>query len=414
MTNINSSFDEILTELADGFDADIASSDRKIVRATTNKIWLILRAFSRGLYGLYQVVAALKYRFDPLYCTDEELESTMRLVGTTRMPGKVSLLTVTIWNKHTTQSKTLPIDTYNYVSANGVTFSLLVQEPIVIPANLFVKRDFFSSLGDAPYIGSYAVSDNTKITVTAKSAAVIDSSISFDCADNSRQLGKQQESLFDVRRRILTDNQRQEVMYLLEERLRAMPNVHECTILSNKTLAPIDSPYLKDDGLTYVQIMPQSVMVIMTGSPTSDFALQFLTLCPFITTIPAGVAVYGTISYESDLYTGGEFPVHYLPHRIATFDVNIQYGYASSQVTNSIVETELTELLLAFKALTSYQELITAEDFSDALSSYKNPSVRILSIDFEYDGETVSFMRFNKTQIARLGNIVFQQVPLWT
>ena len=414
MANINSSFDEILTELADSYDADIASSGRKIVRSTANKIWLMLRAFSRGLYGLYQVVAALKYRFDPLYCTDEELESTMRLVGTTRMPGKVSLLTVTIWNNHPTQSKILPADTYYYISANGITFSLLVQQAITIPANTFIKRDFFSSIADEPYTGAYEVSDNNSITITNKSQTTIDTELSFNCADNHNQLGRMEETLFEVRQRILTDNQRQEVLHILEERLRELPNIHECTILSNRTLDTIDSPYLKDDNVTYVPILPQSVMIIMTGSPTSDFALQFLTLCPFITTIPSGVADYGVINYESSFYDGGVFPVYYLPHKIASFDIIIQYGYASMQVSNADVEAAMIDLILDFKASTSFKELITSEDFSEALSAYKNPSVRILSITFDYDGEIVSYMRFNKTQIARLNNITFQPVPLWS
>lgn len=414
MADINSSLDEILTELGDSYDADIAASGRKITRSTANKIWLQLRAFSRGLYSVYQVVASLRYRFDPLYCTDDELESTMRLVGTTRIAGKTSLLTVTIWNEHDTTEKILPIDTYYFVSANGVEFSLLVQEAITVQPNSFMKRDFYSSLGGEPYIGSFSVSENTGITITNKSGVAIDDNFTFDCADNSTQLGRAEESLFEVRQRILTDNQRQEVLHILEERLRSLPNIHECTIMSNKGLTPIDSDYMQDDGVTPVQIMPQSIMVIMTGSPTSDFALQVLTLCPFITVPPVGVAVYGTVFYESDIYYGGMFPVYYLPHRIATFDVIIQYGYASSQVSNVDVESDMTDLILDFRANTKFIEIISAEDFSDALSSYQNPSVKILSISFDYESTIVSYMRFSKTQIARLDNIIFQQVQLWS
>jgi len=414
MANINSSLDEILVELGDSFDEDIASSNRKIVRSTANKIWLMLRAFSRGLYGLYQVVAALRYRFDPLYCTDDELESTMRITGTNRRPGKVSLLTVTIWNNHPTLEKVLPIDTYYYASANGIVFMLLVQEPIVIQPNSFMKSDFFSSLGGNFYIGSYPVSDNKNITITNLSNTPIDPDLSFDCSDNLNQLGRDEETLFEARQRILTDNQRQEVLHILEERLSELPNIHECTIVGNNSLVPVESSYLNDDELTYVEIMPQSVLVIMTGSPTEEFARQFLTLCPFITTPSLGVADRGVCYYESSIYLDGHFPVHYIPHRIEYFDIIIQYGYSSRQVSSSTVEADLATLILDFKASTKFKEIISTEDFMRVLSAYQNPSVRILSINFTYKGSTVSYMKFDKTQIARLGEIGFQQVSLWT
>ena len=414
MADINSSLDEILTELGDTFDADIAASQRKIVRSTANKIWLMLRAFARGLYGVYQVVAALRYRFDPLYCTDEELESTMRITGTARRPGKASLLTVIIWNNHATEPKILLAGVYTYVSSNSITFTLDLQDNLTIPANSFMKRDFFSSLGGAPYIGSFPVSENSNITVTPADGIVIDPELSFDCEDNEAQLGYPEETLYEVRQRLLTDNQRQEILHILEERLRDLPNIYECTVIGNNGLTPISSPYLKDDGLTYVPILPQSVMVILTGSPTSDFALQFLSLCPFVTTIPEGVADYGSVYYPSDIYVDGHFPVHYLKHRIELFDIVIKYGYSSRHVATISVESALRELLLPLKASTRFKELISTEDVSALLSEYQNPSVKILSISFTYGGSTVNYIRFNKTQIARLNNISFQQVNLWT
>ncbi len=414
MADMNSSLDEILTELGDGYDADIASSGRKIVRSTANKIWLMLRAFSRGLYAVYQVIAALRYRFDPLYCTDEELESTMRITGTRRRPGKATLLTVSIWNNHVTESKTLAAGKYTYASSNGITFLLDLQEDLVIPDRSFMKRDFHSSIGGAPYIGAFPVSENSNITITSLENLTIDSYLTFSCEANDSQLGYAEETLFEVRQRILTDNQRQEVLRILEERLQELPNIHECTIIGNSGLTPVSSPYLKDDGLTYVPILPQSVMVILTGSPTSDFALQFLSLCPFVTTVPEGVSDYGTVYYDSDVYVDGAFPVHYLKHTIEQFDVVVKYGYSSRQVATISVESTLRELLLPFKASTRYKELISTEDFSKVLVTYQNPSVKILSISFVYNGQSVSYIRFNKTQIARLNNISFQQVNLWT
>ena len=412
MANINSSLDEILTELGDSFDADISVSQRKIVRSTANKVWLMLRAFSRGLYGIYQVVAALNYKFDPVYCTDAELESTMRITGTTLRPGKASLLTVTIWNNHDVSSKSLLPGVYSYLSANGITFSITIQDTIVIPHNSFVKRDFYSSSAGSPLIGIYTVSDNTKIDVYENGGAVIDSYITFDCENNETQVGYAAETLFEARKRILSDNQRQEILHILEERLQLLPNVHECTVIGNNTLAPISSPYLNDDNMTYALILPQSVMIILTGSPTSDFAEQFLALCPFITTAPEHVANYGTVYYATDIYLDGRFPVHYLPHKIASYSVVVKYGYVASQVITTAIDTLLESFLQPFKANTRYKKIISTEDFYNVLAEYQNPSVKILSVSFTYGGNTVYYMQFDKTQIARLENISFQRVSL--
>lgn len=413
MADINSSFDEILAELGDSYDEDIAVSGRKIVRSTANKIWLQLRAFSRGLYGLYQVVASLKYRFDPLYCSEDELESTMRIAGTKLKSGKVSLLTIIIWNTNIVSEKVLDPDTYYYLSVNGVTFSLVLQEELTIPANSFVKKDFYSTLGSNPYIGAFSVSANTNISISNESGETIDSELTFDCEDNETQLGYEEETLFEARKRILTDNQRQEILHILEERIQSLPNIHECTIIANNTLAPISSPYIQDDGIHYVPILPQSVLVVLTGSPTSDFALEFLSLCPFLTTIPEGVADYGTVYYASSIYLDGHFPVHYVNHRIELFDVIIKYGYAARLVSTINVEDAMEELLKNFKATTRFKDLISSEDISDALSEYQNPGVKILAITFSYKSEIVNYIKFNKTQIARLRTVSFQQVSLW-
>lgn len=413
MADINSSLDEILTELGDSFDADIASSQRKIVRSTANKIWLILRAFARGIHGLYQVVAALRYRFDPLYCTEEELESTMRITGTSLKPGKASLLTISIWNNHITETKTFPAGRYAYNSSNGIKFFLDLQEDIIIPPDSFMKRDFYSYLGDTPYIGSFAVSDNSNITVYNVDEIEIDSDFSFDCEDNESQLGYKAETLYEARQRFLTDNKRQEILHILEERLTDLPNIHECCILSNNTLAPINSPYLQDDGISYVQIMPQSVLVIVTGSPNSDFAKEFLSLCPFVSTNPTGVADKGTVYYESNIYINGHFPVHFIKHKIEYFDIIIRYGYSAKQVATVTIENIFRELLKPLKASTRYKELITVEEVSKLIAEYQNPAIRILSISFNYNGSIVSYKKFNKTQIARLNTISFQREELW-
>jgi hypothetical protein len=108
----------------------------------------------------------------------------------------------------------------------------------------------------------------------------------------------------------------------------------------------------------------------------------------------------------------GRFPIHYLPHRIANYNVIIKYGYIARQVTTAAIEQAMTKLLQTFKARTKYEDLISTEDFTDALSVYQHPAVKLLSVTFTYNGTNVDYMLFDKTQIARLNTISYQQVSL--
>ena len=413
MANLNSSFDEILTELADTFDNELAEANRKIVRSTANKLWLILRAFARGLFNLYQIVATLRTKFDPMYCSDEDLFALMRMTGTNLRQGKASLLTVVVWNKNLIEEKIFPLGVYLYSSVEGVNFRLELHEDHVIPANSFKKFDFYSCIGSNPLKGAYNVSYNTNITIQREDNQPIDIDFSFDCEDNSGKLGNTGETLFEFRKRILSDNKRQEILYILEERLKDLPNIHECSILYNPSVYPVSSPYLKDDGVNYVPIYPQTAMIILTGSPSNDFAKEFLSLCPFSTVAPEGVADYGVVYYESNIYAGGKFPIYFLKHRIENYNIIIKYGYYSRFVTPINIENALEELLLPLKSVSTYKELISTEDIFDLLSAYQNPSVKLLSIDFQYKGDLVKYIQLNKTQIAQLQTIAFQRVTLW-
>jgi len=441
MADLNSSLDEILTELGDDYDGDI--TPRRIVRSTANKIWLQLRAFARGLYGLYQVVAALRWRFDPLYCTEDELASTMRITGVTRIPGKTSLLTVTVWNNTDTPQELIGgtngtpdggSTRYVYTSANGNTFAIDLFETIIIQPNNFTTLDFHSVIGDSFLIGAFPVSLNSNIAVTRSDGIAVTPDLTFDCEDNENQLGYPEETMFEVRQRILTDNQRQDLLHILEERLKQLPNIHECTILYNNSLIPQPMPY-RDDNNNPILLPPQAVFVILTGSPTKEFAETFLTLCPFITvdnsregsTIILAEAVdKWVVNFPSPIYINGLFPVFYVKHLIANFSVIVKYGYNALTIDTEVIEQNYTELLRPFKASTRWQQIVKIEDYFNALSAWTNANVRLLSISFvaTVDGnnyfnpafeinDDVKYIIFQKTMLARLANVGFQAVSLW-
>ena len=89
-------FDTILTEICDFFDELI--SPRKLSRSNTNVIYLIFKAFAKGIEVINNVCVVLDNKFDPLYCSDDDLNSSASIVGTERHKGSATGLHITITN----------------------------------------------------------------------------------------------------------------------------------------------------------------------------------------------------------------------------------------------------------------------------------------------------------------------------
>ena len=76
------SYDEILTNICDSFDALIRP--RTITRANTNIIYLIFKAVAKGYEVINNTVVALSNKFNPENCSVEDLDSVDTIVGTER------------------------------------------------------------------------------------------------------------------------------------------------------------------------------------------------------------------------------------------------------------------------------------------------------------------------------------------
>ena len=91
-------FDTILTEICDSFDELI--SPKKIARTNTNIIYLILKATAKGFEVINNICVVLSNKFDPLNCSDKDLVSTAKLVGTQIRAEAVSGLSIAVYNTH--------------------------------------------------------------------------------------------------------------------------------------------------------------------------------------------------------------------------------------------------------------------------------------------------------------------------
>jgi hypothetical protein len=251
------SLDEIVTETVDAFDELIAP--KRIERTNNNKLYLVFRAFSRGVKLLNDMALTIKNRFNPLYCSDEDLYSTGKYVGTEAKQGSGSLLQITIMNPDLESDHTLAAGTYDYTSVSGMAFSFTLDADYRFSPGEIKAVSAISRLK-----GSYRVEDNARIKLTRTDGAAIDPELQFSCADNGFQLGYPDEDAYDFRKRILEDADRQDHLKELELRIRNLPNIFECNLVFNP--GNEDAEY---DGMT---LAPLELLIVVTGSPTGELA----------------------------------------------------------------------------------------------------------------------------------------------
>lgn len=405
MADLTSGLDDISEELGDAYDEAI--SPKKIVRSTTNKIWLTLRAFSKGLYGLYQVVLSLSYRFDPMYCSEEELASTMRIVGTSRIPAKASLVTVFVQNTSTTDPITLQAGRYLFISQYSITFAMTLTVPVTIAVGAGKYYDFSSVSGDAPLVGEYVVSAGSGVTVTRDDNVAIDENLVWFTEDNSGKLGKVEETLYEARQRLLSTDEREDQLVELQAEIKKLPNIHECNIIFNNTYEMKSVDYYVED--VQVQIRPQEFILLITGSPTDDLAELVVKKTPFLT---HEVFADHVVRYINSVYVNGYIPIFWAPHLSIYYQLVITYQFNSSKMLTSVIEKEFNTLLLPLEYTSVHSDIVKISDIFNVLSEMDlDTSVSILSIVMkDEDGVSINYLSVPKTRLPKLLTVSYTPV----
>jgi hypothetical protein len=384
------SLDEIVTEIVDAYDELIAPA--RIHRSNDNKLYLIFRAVARGVKLLNDVALAVTHRFNPLYCADEELYSTAKLVGTDFKQGAGSLLRITIQNPDLVSTHTLEAGTYDYTSVSGMVFSFTLSEAYCFNPGEIKVVSAISRLK-----GSYRVEDNTRIKLTRSDGSSTDPALLYSCADNQFQLGYPDEDAYAFRTRILEDADRQDHLKELELRIRNLPNIFECNLVFNP--GEEDAEY---DGMT---LAPLELLIIVTGAPTNDLArLVVEDVCYQTHREDPAKVVY----YENPLYVNGKYPVYYIEHRACEFSLEIMYQYDAQKLKAAQVENEINRLLSGYTNAVTYIEKVSEGDMYAALKDLQIPNVQILDINLMVDGVQSPYLLIPRTKIPRLTGVTFQ------
>jgi hypothetical protein len=383
------SLDEITNDLVDFFDGLIAPL--RIKRNNDNKLYLIIRAFARGVKLLNDVAIALKYRFHPIYCSASDLYSTSKLVGTDFKAGSGSILKITIRNLDEVNPRTLYAGVYQYASVSGMLFSFELENDY-----RFDPGEYRNISAISAEKGSYHVDDNASIRLTRADGAAIDGEFRFSCADNTGQLGYPDEDEYEFRSRIMSDADRQDHLSELELRIRNLPNIFECNLIFN----PGDEPAAYDE----ITLAPLELLVIITGAPTSKVAQLVVEEVQYKTHMEDPEKV---LYYEHPLYINGKYPVYYINHLTTDFSLTVMYRYDEQKLKAGQVEDEIRFLLDRYTHADTHVDQISEGDIYELLSALRLPNVKILNVGLIAGETAVPYVTIPRTRIPHLLDITF-------
>lgn len=380
-------FDTLLTEICDFFDTLIAP--KTIARTNTNIFYLVFKAFAKGLEIINNVCVALNNKFNPLYCSDEDLVSTGKLVGTKMRSGSVSGLRISAYNTAITPA-VLPAGTYTYALNEDVLFTFTLDSPETIPAETSV---YFTALSEN--VGAYRVTQQEGIAVTSEDAT-IPSSFIFSCTDNLPLLGYDNETVLEFRQRVNTDIERQDIINELKEKLKALPYVYDCTLVFNQTESDI---VVGDFTVKPFYLL----IVISTAKYTNEIA-----------EIVASNAIYPTVNveneshevaYVNDVFAEGSYKVYLNDFKKKNFIINLNAQIDSAYNTANNVKSKIESALMNTFNSNVYRATITAEDVFNEINSLDLAGVKILGVSFEVDNTELDYVSFDRTELPNLTDV---------
>lgn len=382
-------FDSILEEICDAYDLSI--SPKKITRSNTNVLYLVFKAVAKGFEVINNIVVTLSNKFNPSYCSDEDLLSTAELVGTERIKAQSSGLKITAVNNGG-QPVTLSSGEYTYLGVNNIAFVFNILNNIEIPAG---QKYVF--LATSTQRGQFNVTEQTNITVT--STATISEDITFSCSDNSSLLGREEETPIEFRERIVTEVDRQDSFTELEYKINALPTVFDCKVLFNNEL--VDKVY--EDYI----IPPFHLILFVSGNITNDIAEIVAQNTPYPTV--QGVDGIET-KYFSDSFVNGYFPVYVNKFKKKEFTANIIYKIDEEYADSIEAETKMRNALYNNFTGETHTDYVKEENLYAVLIALYLEAVNILAVNLYVDGNPVDYVIVPSSQIPELKEITFTKV----
>ena len=378
-------FDTILTEICDYFDSLILP--KSIQRSNTNIIYLIFKALAKGWEIINNVCVILNNKFNPVLCSEEDLVSLGKIVGTKQRAGSVSGLQILAYNKDILPAVLLAGD-YTYSFSSDIIFNFHVDVDTEIPAESSVS---FVALSEE--IGSYPVTAQTEIKITSEEA--IPASVVFSCTENSSLLGHEEETILEFRKRINTDVNRQDTVNELKEKLLALPYVFDCSLVFNQSELPAT--------VNDYTIPPYYLLIVISTAKYTDEIAEIVaenTIYPTVRTNDSH-----EVRYTSDVFASGYYPVYLNDFTKKDFSVVLTANVDSSYASSAVLSSKITLALMSKFNTNVHRDLITTEDIFLAIESLELAGFTLLSVAFEVDNTLVNYINFSRTELPNITSV---------
>ena len=381
-------YDEILVFLCDEFDKLIAP--KTIKRTNTNIIFLLLKSIAKGYELINNICVLLSYKFNPALCSDEDLESTAKLVGTQKILGKGSSLAIFAQNSDVENPQTLPAGTYTYQLDVDTFFTFTLNISQEVAAGESASFIAISNVKD-----SVLVTAQQSIVVTAsgeQGEIEIPESFLFSCEDNSSLQGYPDESTLAFRQRILTDQNRIDIFNELQLSLRNLPTIFDVKVVFNPSQIPTPVGSISLPGF--------NLLLIVRGNVTEDFAKTVVNYGIFPTFLVD--AVGKTVYYKSASLAGEGYPVNYIEFTDNEYTVDIELLYDTNKWNREELLVNIQNSLVSYKNPVLYNEYITEDNFYTTIKNLNLVSVQILDVKLKQNGTEKPYIQNNPTQIGKL------------
>lgn len=382
-------FDAILTTICDSFDSLIAP--RTIARSNTNIIYLIFKAAAKGYEIINNVCVVLSNKFDPLYCSEDDLISSASIVGTERHKGSATGLHITVTNNGSA-SVTLLAGLYTYALDDDTKFEFEVMENTVIASGSHI-----SFIAMSEKIGRYPVTAQSKITVTSEQP--VSSDLVFSCTDNATLLGISEETDLEFRERINSKTDRQNSMVELESEIRNLPYIFDCKVKFNPMSTEIEF-----EGYT---IPAYTLAIFYSGEVKKEIAEKVCEkiICPTLQTADS-VEVF----YENDVFVGGKHGVHLIPFAKTQYAVELIYKINKTYANEYDIQNEIRTVLFNTFVSEKHVDYIKEDDFYNAIETLGITGIELLGVNLKYNNSNVNYIEIPSSRIPELTNVIFTPV----
>lgn len=382
-------FDTILTTICDSFDSLI--SPRTIARTNTNIIYLIFKAVAKGYEIINNVCVVLSNKFDPLYCSDDDLISSASIVGTERHKGSATGLHITITNNGSVPV-TLLAGLYTYALDDDTKFEFEVMENTVIASG---SRISFIAMSEK--IGRYPVTAQATITVTSEQP--VSSDLVFSCTDNAALLGVFEETDLEFRERINSETDRQNSMVELESEIRNLPYIFDCKVKFN----PMSTTIEYDD----YTIPSYTLAIFYSGEVKKEIAEKVCEkiICPTLQTSDS-VEVF----YENDVFVGGKYGVHLIPFAKAQYAVELIYKINNTYANEYDIQNEIRTALFNTFVSEKHVDYIKEDDIYNAIEALGITGIELLGVNLKYNNSNVNYIEIPSSRVPELTNVIFTPV----